>query len=321
MSGTRARIVRSGTAAGLLGAATVALWFLVIDWSRGRPLETPALLAAVLLHGATGPAPPAETWTLVGEYTVLHVLAFLAVGVAAAALIVAAERERGLIVALLVFFAGFEVFLIAIIAFHGPVLMAAVPWGSVLAANLLASGVMLAYFFLRHRALGRSLLGPWTAVAREGVAAGLVGAATVAVWFLLYDTAAGRPFYTPALLGAALLRGIRDPSLLHVHATLVLAYTVLHGAAFVGFGLGAAALLAAAEREPVLLLGLFVLFTVFEVAFFGFVMLLDAALVEALGWWTILAGNLLAVIAMLVYFRARHVGLGARFQERWASPD
>jgi len=320
VSAARARIVRNGVVAGLLGAATVALWFLVIDWSRGRPFETPALLAATLLHGA-GTPPPAATWALVGEYTVLHVVAFLAVGLVAAALIVAAERERGLLVALLVFFAGFEVFLIAIVVFHGPALMAAIPWGSVLAANLLASGVMLAYFFLRHRALGRSLLGPWTEVAREGVAGGLVGAGTVAVWFLLYDTAAGRPFYTPALLGAALLRGLRDPSLLHVHATLVLGYSVLHGAAFVAFGLGAAVLLAATEREPVLLLAVFVLFTVFEVAFFGFVMLLDAELVQALGWWTILAGNLLAVIAMLVYFRARHVGLGARFQERWASAD
>ena len=38
---------------------------------------------------------------------------------------------------------------------------------------------------------------------REGVIAGLIGAAVVAVWFLIYDAASGRPFRTPALLGAA----------------------------------------------------------------------------------------------------------------------
>jgi hypothetical protein len=43
------------------------------------------------------------------------------------------------------------------------------------------------------------------------VAAGLIGAAAVAMWFV-YDTAMGRPLYTPALLGAAILKGLRDPS-------------------------------------------------------------------------------------------------------------
>ena len=32
---------------------------------------------------------------------------------------------------------------------------------------------------------------------REGVIAGLIGAALVAVWFLIYDAASGRPFRTP----------------------------------------------------------------------------------------------------------------------------
>ena len=39
---------------------------------------------------------------------------------------------------------------------------------------------------------------------REGVIAGLIGAALVAVWFLIYDAASGRPFRTPALHMVAL---------------------------------------------------------------------------------------------------------------------
>ena len=38
----------------------------------------------------------------------------------------------------------------------------------------------------------------------EGILVGLAGAAAVAVWFFLYDLAAGMPFRAPALLGAAL---------------------------------------------------------------------------------------------------------------------
>jgi hypothetical protein len=274
-----------------------------------------------LLHGASGDRVPDVTWALVGQYTVIHVAAFVAVGIVAATLIVAAESEPGLTIALIVFFAAFEVFLIAVVMMHGPVLMAAVSWWAILAGNLLATGVMLAYFFFRHSALGHTLLGPWTAVLREGIVAGLVGAAIVAVWFLVYDTAAGRPLYTPALLGAALLNGLRDPEALHISADVILGYTVLHGAAFVLFGLLAAVLIAATEREPALMLAVFVLFTCFEVFFFGLVTVLDEELVKALGWWTIFVANILAATGMLAYFRARHRGLRRRMLTRWAHPE
>jgi hypothetical protein len=317
----RGRILRSGVVAGLLGAVTVAAWFLVVDMLRGRPFETPALLAAVLLHGASGNGVPSVTWSLVAQYTALHAAGFLAFGVVAAALIAAAEREHGLVIALGIFFAAFEVFFIALVMLHGPALGDAISWWSVLAGNLLATGVMLAYFFVQHRALGDALLGPWIAVVREGVVGGIIGAAVVALWFIVYDTASGRPLYTPALLGSVLLQGVREPSTLQVTAPIVLAYSVLHGTAFVLFGVLAAVLLAQTEREPMLLLGLFVLFTVFEVFFFALVMLVDAAVVQSLGWWTILVGNVLATTAMLGYFLGRHPGLIRRLSERWAAEE
>src|SRR6266704_1178186 len=39
-------------------------------------------------------------------------------------------------------------------------------------------------------------------VLREGIVAGLIGAAVVAVWFLFFDIARGRPFLTPGVVGA-----------------------------------------------------------------------------------------------------------------------
>ena len=302
--------------AGVLGATAVAVWFLVFDGTRGRPFHTPALLAAVVLHGDLDPRVPV-TWSLVLEYSLLHYAAFIAFGLAGAFLIVAAERERGLATGLFVFFTAFEVFFIALVMVLGPALTATVSWWSVLVGNLLATGVMVPYFFFRHRALGRSLLGPWTRVLREGIVAGVIGAAVVAVWFLVYDTATGRPLHTPALLGAAILQGLRDPDALGITPNVVVGYSVLHGAAFVLFGVLAAVLLAATEREPLLLLAVFVLFTCFEVFFFGAVMMMDEALIDSLGWWTIFVGNILATIAMLGYFLARHRGLRERMAEQW----
>jgi hypothetical protein len=47
------------------------------------------------------------------------------------------------------------------------------------------------------------------AVYTEGLLAGVAGAATIAGWFLLLDSIAGRPLYTPSVLGTALVRGGR----------------------------------------------------------------------------------------------------------------
>ena len=46
-------------------------------------------------------------------------------------------------------------------------------------------------------------------VYKEGFIAGIVGALTVALWFLVVDMMHGRPFYTPTILGTALFgRGV-----------------------------------------------------------------------------------------------------------------
>jgi hypothetical protein len=143
-------------------------------------------------------------------------------------------------------------------------------------------------------------------LAAEGMIAGTIGAAVVAGWFLLYDMAHGQSFRTPALLGAVLFQGLRDVGSLRITATLVLEYSLVHWAAFVLFGCMAAALLAAADRDPRLLAGLFVLFCCFEVAALAVIAILGEWLFEALPQWRIVIGNLLAAAAMLGVFFRRH---------------
>jgi hypothetical protein len=250
-------------------------------------------------------------------YTIVHGLGFVVVGLIAAALVAAAERERAMVLALLIFFAAFEVFFLALVAFWALPVLGVLAWWEILAGNLVASAAMLYYFHRRHLELARSLIGGWVDVVREGIVAGFFGGAVVAVWFLLYDAVRLRPLHTPALLGAAILQGLRDPALLIPRLDVVVGYSVFHFAVFALFGIVVATCLYAAEREPRILLGLFILFLCFQVFFFGFLQALDVHLAGALPWWNVAIGNLLASVAMVTYFFLSHRSLGARLLERW----
>src|SRR5271168_4059508 len=295
MEHSRTRIIIDGAVAGIIGAVVVAFWFLIFDVIRGHALETPALLAATILHGSH-------------SHEVQHGLALLAL-------------ESSLLLSLAIFFVAFEVFFIAVVLFLGPNVMVELTWWGIIVGNLLATGAMLSYFFWRHPALAFDLLGTWIGVAREGITAGLLGGIVVSIWFMGYDLASGNSFHTPAILGAMVFHtdGVGDS----VKATLplVLGYTILHFFAFVTFGLALAILLAASEWEPFMVLGALLLLAVFEVFFVGFISLIDQSALESLGWWKIVAGNILALIAMATYFIRGHRGLGIKLVERWAMLD
>ena len=62
----------------------------------------------------------------------------------------------------------------------------------------------------------------------QGIVAGILGAATIAVWFFLVDLFNGQPFYTPNVLGTALFRsgtGLDQPQNLPISLEMVLVYT------------------------------------------------------------------------------------------------
>jgi hypothetical protein len=303
---SKSRYISEGIIAGMIGAAIVAVWFLIYDAAQGRPFRTPALLGAATFEGVKDPSSVPVAAHLVLQYTVLHGVVFAMIGVLIAYLIVSAQREPNRLLMLFIALLCFEVFFLALVGWLAHPVLGGVAWWAILVANVLAAAGMLTYFFVGHRALGRVLLGPWTRVAREGIVAGLFGAAAVAVWFLLYDLAAGMPLRTPALLGAAVFHGLRDPNAVVVTLPLVLEYTVLHGAAFIGFGCAAAGLLALADREPRLLFGFVMLFCCFEVFVLAMIATLAEWLFETLAWWTILTGNLLAALVMLWFFFGHH---------------
>jgi hypothetical protein len=144
----------------------------------------------------------------------------------------------------------------------------------------------------------------------------VIGGAAVVLWFLLCDLGRPNPFRTPAMLGEVILEGVPNPDAAVVSGPLVMGYTVLHFAVFIVFGVVAACLAAGAGDEPLLLLGFILLFCCFEGFFLGFAALLSYALLQRLGWYLIVAGNLLAAVAMLGFFYWRHRVLHLRLISR-----
>lgn len=299
---------------GVIGAAVVAVWFLVFDVARGKPLFTPALLGAAVFYGVNNPIGLEIAAAPIIGYTIIHGLAFIAFGVIAASVMAVSEREPALLVAFVILFACFEVFVLGAIGALGKSLLGALAWWAILIGNLLASVAMLWYLAREHPGLPASLVGSWGGVLREGVMAGLIGAAVVALWFLALDWIHGEPLRTPKLLGTTLLR---QPDTVPA----ILVYTVLHGLAFIAFGVVGAFLVAGAERQPLFVFPLVILFTAFEVFFFGAVIIAAKSVLDELAGWAIFVGNLLAAAAMLTYFFTGHRQLAQRMTAAFADED
>jgi hypothetical protein len=141
---------------------------------------------------------------------------------------------------------------------------------------------------------------------QEGIIAGILAAAAVAVWFLIVDSLAGRPFYTPSVLGTALFGRGADLDKVGVSLQTVAMFTWIHGLIFAALGGIAARLLAVAERNPNLGFGIVLFFVIFQAGFTTAVALVAPAIFALIGWASIFVANLLAAGTMAVYFRLRH---------------
>jgi len=147
-------------------------------------------------------------------------------------------------------------------------------------------------------------------VLTRGAIAGLLGAATVAVWFLALDVAAGHPFRTPAALGQALLHGGRVDGPVDITFGVVAAYTLVHVVAFILTGWVFAFIAQQVQRRPsfVLLAGM----TLIVLEAVGVVNLAYGAQWGGLSIWSVIIANLLAVVVMSWYLWMTHPALRNR---------
>lgn len=138
----------------------------------------------------------------------------------------------------------------------------------------------------------------------QGIVAGLLAGAAVALFFLVLDAAAGELFRTPTRLAAAVFG--EDPSA--VGAGLVAVFTVLHLAVFAVLGAGAVTLFRWAGLPPNLLSGSLYGLFVFSLIFYVSLLVTGTGVFPADWWPAALAGNFLAGLVLGGYLH----GVGPR---------
>jgi hypothetical protein len=147
-------VYTEGITAGLAGAATIAIWFFVLDVFRGHPFYTPTVLGRTFLYGGLRPGEVVTpSFEPVFAFTGVHVLVFLVLGFLAARLSALAARDSnygfGLVLGAVIFIYGF---IGVCMVFAEPVLHA-LTWPAILVGNLLAVVAMTAVLYRHHKGL------------------------------------------------------------------------------------------------------------------------------------------------------------------------
>jgi hypothetical protein len=144
-------------------------------------------------------------------------------------------------------------------------------------------------------------------ILRGGLFAGLLGYATVALFFAGLNLIAGRSiFHTAAMFGAALFYGLDDPARLEIAAGPVLSYNMVHALGFVAIGLLASWLVAKAEKYPVAQYGLFVALVFVVAHLYAGLLIFARPLLGGDAWWQIGLASVAAAVVMGWYLLRQH---------------
>lgn len=149
----------------------------------------------------------------------------------------------------------------------------------------------------------------------DGLIAGIIGAAIIAVWFLFLDAVTRLPLYTPTVLGEGLFlggQGLASNEGVHVSLKLTLMYTGVHGLVFIVLGVIAAYFLLLTKEKLSLGFSILLLFLILELGFVGTAFFLAEPILHELSWSLVLLGNLLAATGMASYLHLRNPKLRVR---------
>ena len=158
-------------------------------------------------------------------------------------------------------------------------------------------------------------------ILEDGFFCGVLGAGIVALWYLVLDTLAGRPLYTPSLLGSLLFQKGASLANVTVQPQVVFWYTAVHAFVFLVAGMIAAWLAAQFEKFPSVGIAMLFLFVIFETAFFAFALAVGKTVLGTLGLWTIAVANLLAAGAMAAYLWWKHPSAVRKMESIWRAQE
>src|SRR6266516_3655500 len=141
----------------------------------------------------------------------------------------------------------------------------------------------------------------------RGAVGGLLAGLTVALWFLVVDSLAGRPFHTPAVLAGALARqDIATPTF-----RIVAAYTVVHFAVFALLGVAMAAAIGTLRLPPRLLLAVPFGLVAQELVFYAGLLLSGTPRVAVVPWPHVVLANVLSGGVLMWYLHRAQPNEGA----------
>ena len=158
-------------------------------------------------------------------------------------------------------------------------------------------------------------------ILEDGFFCGVLGAFVVALWYLVLDSLAGHPLFTPSLLGSLLFRKGVELSNVTVQPAVVAWYTAVHALAFLGVGMVSSWLAAQFEKFPAVGIAILFLFVIFWTAFFVFAVAVGTTILGTLGLWTVAVANLLAAAAMAGYLWWRHPSAVRNMREIWTNQE
>jgi peptidoglycan/LPS O-acetylase OafA/YrhL len=140
----------------------------------------------------------------------------------------------------------------------------------------------------------------------EGIGIGVLGGASVATWFLILDVITRRPLFTPAALGSTLFYGAQSAGEVHRDFPTIAAYTLLHFAVFIGLGMLFVWTVEKVRSRPqqwlIALLG----FILLDGLFAGTVAMFGVWVLESIGMWAVVIGNVIAIAVMVGATWATH---------------
>lgn len=154
-------------------------------------------------------------------------------------------------------------------------------------------------------------------IALDGLVAGVIGAAVVALFYFIVDMIHHQPLHTPSLLGSVLLHGADVAREAPIEPLPIAAYTAFHAISFMLLGLGLSWMVALIERVPMMAFVMLLLSMFLQVGFFGLDAALNFRLTGQLGAGTIVAANSLSAIAMVFYLWKRHPRIKDSLSHMW----
>jgi hypothetical protein len=123
---------------------------------------------------------------------------------------------------------------------------------------------------------------------REGIKLGLIVATTTWLWLAVVDAAAGQPFHTFHALGG------------------IVAFTAVHYALSVMYGVVLISVVHGAERAPSLMIALFFGIITLEGAFAMMTNLLATATLGTIAWLGVFGGSLIGTAVAMVLLSRSH---------------